>query len=96
MSENTIKDLIKTRERIVKAVINKELSVKTGARILGMTRQGLWKMIKRVKEQGFTTIALLGNKRGPKGGRINPAPNKTPERKEYADVNETMIRYSDF
>ena len=61
-----------------------------------MTCQGLWKMMKRVKEQGFTTVALLDNKRGPKGGRINPAPNKTPERKEYADVNETMIRYSDF
>ena len=50
MSENTIKDLIETRERIVKAIANKELSVKTETRILGMTFQGLWKMMRRVKE----------------------------------------------
>jgi transposase len=79
MSENTIKDLIKTRERVVRAVMSKELSTNTAASLLGITRQGLWKIVKRVKKEGLTQSALLGRKRGPKGGRINPAWNRTPE-----------------
>ena len=64
MSEKTIKNLVETRKRVVMDVNQRQLSVDVGARILGMSRQGFWKLRRRVNEFGLD--AVVGRKRGPK------------------------------
>lgn len=64
MSENTIHSLVDTRKRVVMEVNQGVLSAGTGVRILGLSRQGLWKMRKKVEEHGMD--AITGLKRGPK------------------------------
>ena len=64
MSEKTIKNLVETRKRVVMDVNQGQLSVDVGARILGMSRQGFWKLRRRVNEFGLD--AVVGRKRGPK------------------------------
>lgn len=66
MTDNNINKLIESRKRIVRAVRNKEMSVKSAANLLGVTRQGLWKIKKRVENGGYTKTNLLGSKPGPR------------------------------
>ena len=64
MSEKTIKNLVETRKRVVVDVNQGRLSTGAGAHILGMTRQGFWKLRRKVDEFGLD--AVCGRKRGPK------------------------------
>lgn len=76
MSErSTIRKLVEARLRVVNDVNSGKLSVSSGAKILDMTRQGLWKLRKSVKEHGSS--AICGRKRGPKV--YKRAYNRTPE-----------------
>jgi len=64
MSENTVRKLVEARLRVVNEVNSGKLSVSSGAKILGITRQGLWKLRRSVEEHGSS--AICGRKRGPK------------------------------
>lgn len=75
MGKKAIQNLVETRKRVLLDVNQGKLSVDSGARILGITRQGLWKLRRRVKEYGEQTIT--GRKRGPKN--YHKAYNRTPE-----------------
>ena len=65
MSEHTIRKLVEARLRVVNEVNAGKLSVESGAKILGITRQGLWKLRRSVERYGSS--AITGRKRGPKG-----------------------------
>lgn len=80
MTDFTIETLVDTRKRIIKSVIQKQLSIKSAANLLGITRQGVWKIIKRVNKGGMTNLTLLGHKRGPRIG--SKVWNRTSEEKE--------------
>lgn len=80
MTDFTIETLVNTRKRIIKSVIQKQLSIKSAANLLGITRQGVWKIIKRVNKGGMTSLTLLGHKRGPRIG--SKVWNRTSEEKE--------------
>ena len=75
MTEYQINKLLKVKENIIKKVERKEIKVKTGADILGMTRQGLLKLRKKYHKCGAES--LKGLKRGPKG--YNRPHNRTPK-----------------
>lgn len=75
MTDYTIEKLVETRRRIVLQVERGELSVKDGAELLGMTRQGLWKLRKNIDKYGIKR-GLLGRKRDPLPG--NRAWNRVP------------------
>src|SRR3989344_552523 len=64
MSETVIRKLVEARLRVVNEVNSRKLSVSSGAKILGITRQGLWKLRKSVEKYG--SGAVTGRKRGPK------------------------------
>ena len=64
MSDKTIKNLVETRKRVVMDVNQGSLSVSAAASILGISRQGLWKLRRKVNEYGID--AVCGRKRGPK------------------------------
>jgi len=64
MTNNSIENLIETRKRVVLQVNQRELSVDLGAKILGISRQGLWKLRKKVEKHGWESVT--GLKRGPK------------------------------
>lgn len=64
MTNTTIENLVETRKRVILQVNRGELSINLGAQILGISRQGLWKLRKRVEVSGLDYI--LGAKRGPK------------------------------
>jgi transposase InsO family protein len=68
---------VETRLRIIKQVENGDLRVKKACELLGLSRPGLWKIRNRVREQGYTQRAVIGNKRGPK--TYNRVWNRTPE-----------------
>ena len=68
MTDFTIGSLVDTRKRIIKQVIQKQLSIKLASGLLGVTRQGVWKIVKRVKQGGMTEATLFGHKRGPRLG----------------------------
>lgn len=76
MTDHTIKALLNTRVRILQQVESGELQVKEAAQLLGMTRQGLWKLRNNAKKYG-TRKALLGRKRGPLPG--SRTWNRTPK-----------------
>jgi len=65
MSDRTIRQLVEARLRVVNEVNEGKLSVESGAKILGITRQGLWKLRKSIGKYGSS--AVTGRKRGPKG-----------------------------
>lgn len=74
MTDNSIENLVETRKRVIIQVNQGELSVYLGAKILGLSRQGLWKLRARVERCGME--AAIGLKRGPKPySRIH---NRTP------------------
>ena len=89
MTDNSIDNLVETRKRVIIQVNQKELSVDLGAQILGMSRQGLWKLKKQVAKYGWE--ALTGLKRGPKP--YQRAWNKTPVWMEDK-VEELFSNYS--
>lgn len=64
MSKDTIRKLVEARLRVVNEVNAGKLSVASGAKLLGITRQGLWKLRKSVEKYGSS--AVTGRKRGPK------------------------------
>ena len=68
MTNFTINTLVDTRKRIINQVIQKKLTVKSASLLLGLTRQGVWKIVKRVKLGGMVNSNLLGHKRGPRLG----------------------------
>jgi transposase InsO family protein len=74
MGHRTIVSLIETRKEIIRQVNQEVLAVGTAAAILGVTRQALWKMRKRVAAWGLE--AAIGRKRGPKG--YHRVWNRTP------------------
>jgi transposase InsO family protein len=75
MTQYTKVVLLKTKKEILNQVEKGKLGVKTAAHLLGITRQGLWKLRKNFKEH--SNLALLGRKRGPKSWfRVH---NRTPE-----------------
>ena len=67
MSKDTIRKLVDTRLRVVNEVNSGKLSANAGANLLGITRQGLWKLRKSVNRYGSS--AITGRKRGPKAYR---------------------------
>jgi len=89
MSEYTVSPKWDTKRAIVEAVDEGKLSVERGARLLGITRQGLWKMRVRVKECGWGKLA--GHKRGP--SPLTPIHNKTPEWMEEV-VEQAFVAYA--
>jgi hypothetical protein len=64
MTHLTTIRLLKTRKEVLVQVNSGELGVAAAASLLGMTRQGLWKLRKRFTTMGIQ--ALTGGKRGPK------------------------------
>lgn len=64
MSHRTIQTLVETRKQVLLQVNQGELAVHTAASILGISRQAVWKMRKRVAAYGWE--AAVGRKRGPK------------------------------
>lgn len=75
MTKYTTVSLLKTKKEILVAVEEGKLGVKAAASLLGLTRQGLWKLRKSFREHG--NLALVGRKRGPKSWyRVH---NRTPE-----------------
>jgi transposase InsO family protein len=75
MTKSTTTALLKTKKEIIERVERGKLSVKTGSALLGMTRQGLWKLRKNYRRHGRQ--ALTGRKRGPKSWFRSH--NRTPE-----------------
>jgi len=74
MTYSTTLDLLKTKKEVLVKVNQGELGVTTAAALLGITRQGFWKLRKRFNMIGYQ--ALLGDKRGPKSWhRVH---NRTP------------------
>ena len=67
MSKDTIRKLVDTRLRVVNEVNSGKISANAGANLLGITRQGLWKLRKSVNRYGSS--AITGRKRGPKAYR---------------------------
>jgi hypothetical protein len=75
MSNSTKVALLKTKKEIIEQVEQGKLAVKTAASLLGMTRQGLWKLRRNYKAYG--NQALIGRKPGPQPGCA--IHNRTPE-----------------
>ena len=88
MTDYTKISLLKTKEKIINEVEEGKLGVKTASNLLGITRQGLWKLRKNFKEHG--NQALVGRKRGPKSCfRVH---NRTPEWAEE-EVEKIYLKY---
>ena len=75
MGKSTIQNLVETRKRVLLQVNQGMLAVDTAASILGMSRQGVWKMRKRIALYGLESV--VGRKRGPK--TYHRVWNRTPE-----------------
>jgi len=75
MTDYTIAKLVDTRKRVVLLVDKGDLSVTEGATLLGITRQGLWKLRRNIDRYGLER-GLLGRKRGPLPGSLTW--NRTP------------------
>jgi transposase InsO family protein len=88
MTEYTTLVLLKTKKEVLGAVEEGKLSVKNASLILGITRQGLWKLRKSYRLHH--NLALIGRKRGPKSYyRVS---NRTPEWIEEK-VEEIYLKY---
>ena len=88
MTDHSIENLVETRKRVLLQVNQGTLSVSLGAKILGISRQGLWKLRKRVNKRGFGVVT--GRKRGPKP--YQKIWNKTPAWIEDT-VEELFTKY---
>ena len=88
MTNYTRVSLVKTKKEILRQVEEGKLGIKTASHLLGITRQGLWKLRKNFKEHG--NQALLGRKRGPKSWfRVH---NRTPEWTEEK-IEKIYLKY---
>ena len=88
MTNYTRVSLLKTKKEILEQVGEGKLSVKGAARLLRITRQGLWKLRKNYNRYG--NQALIGRKRGPKTWfRVH---NRTPEWVEEK-VEKIYLKY---
>jgi len=88
MGEYTKVVLLKTKKEILESVEQGKLSVKNASSLLGITRQGLWKLRKSYRL--CHNLALVGRKRGPKSCyRVS---NRTPEWVEEK-VEEIFLKY---
>ena len=75
MTYSTTLDLLRTKKEVLVQVNQGVLGVITAATLLGMTRQGFWKLRKRFNAIGYQ--GLVGRKRGPKSWyRVH---NRTPQ-----------------
>lgn len=81
MSDKTIKNLVETRKRVLTDVNHGLISMSGACRILGISRQGLWKLRKKVRDYGIETVT--GRKRGPKS--YHRPYNRTP-----AEIEDTV------
>ena len=79
MSHRTIVSLIETRKEVIREVNQGALAVGTAASLLGISRQGIWKMRKRIAAYGLDST--MGRKRGPK--TYHRVWNRTPEWMEW-------------
>jgi len=75
MTNYTKSSLLKTKREIINQVEAGKLGIKSASSILGISRQGLWKLRKNYSVYGL--IALAGRKRGPGPGFVPY--NRTPE-----------------
>jgi len=75
MGNSTKIALLKTKKEIIEQVERGKLAVSTAANLLGMTRQGLWKLRRSYRLNGIQ--ALIGRKRGPQPGCL--IHSRTPE-----------------
>lgn len=88
MNKYTKAALLLTKKKVLLQVEEGKLGVKTAAGLLGITRQGLWKLRKNFKLHG--NKALLGRKRGPKSWyRVH---NRKPEWVEEK-VEEIFLKF---
>jgi len=88
MTKYTRVALLKTKKEVLKQVEEGKLGIKTASKLLGITRQGLWKLRKNFQRYG--NQALLGRKRGPQPYiRIH---NRTPEWAEEK-LEEIYLKY---
>jgi hypothetical protein len=83
MTEYTKAHLLALKMHVLTELEVGKLAVSTAATILGMTRQGVWKLRKRWETQRYQ--ALLGRKRGPKS--YHRVHNRTPELVEEQVAN---------
>ena len=89
MGKYTTVSLLKTKKEILTQLEEGKLGVKAAASLLGITRQGLWKLRKSYRTNG--NLALVGRKRGPKSWfRVH---NRTPEWVEEK-IEEIFNKYS--
>lgn len=88
MTDHSIDNLVETRKRVITQVNQGSLSVDLGASILGISRQGLWKLRKSTARYGLE--AATGRKRGPKP--YTRVWNRTPEWMEEK-VEDLFTRY---
>ena len=84
MSEAAIRKLVEARLRVVNEVNAGKLSANSGAKILGITRQGLWKLRRSVEKYGSS--AVTGRKRGPKG-------YQRPINRTERWIEDTVVKY---
>jgi hypothetical protein len=70
MTDYTIQSLVETRKRVVLLVNAKKIPVSDGAELLGISRQGLWKLRKNVEKYGMER-GIRGRKRGPMPGSVS-------------------------
>lgn len=75
MTQYTTAALLKTKKEIIAQVEEGKLAINTAAGLLGITRQGLWKLRRTFRRHGLQ--ALVGRKRGPQPGCL--IHNRTPE-----------------
>ena len=88
MGEYTKVVLLKTKKEILNAVEEGKLSVKNASSLLGITRQGLWKLRKSYRLHH--NLALIGRKRGPKS--YHRVSNRTPEWVEEK-IEEIFLKF---
>ena len=75
MTKSTRLSLLKTKRELLRQVDEGKLGVAAAASLLGITRQGLWKLRRSYQRYGLK--ALVGRRRGPKSWfRVH---NRTPE-----------------
>lgn len=53
MTEYTVSQLVGTKKRVLEALDKRQLGVAEAANLLGLTRQGLWKMRERIRLFGW-------------------------------------------
>jgi len=74
MTKSTRLSLLKTKKEVLQQVNEGKLGVAAAASLLGITRQGLWKLRRNYRQHG--SQALIGRRRGPKSWfRVH---NRTP------------------